>query len=150
MDHITGRLNAAGNITGALNPVYGSGASALSELEDVIISNVQNSQIIQYHAGLQKWVNVDPGNVLPFKDKELLMSKFLDIYQVTAVLIGDDLSNKIIDIHFNYPMVQLEYISITFREMTELGPAYDISIGASYPNDVNDMKCLFSYRDKRS
>lgn len=150
MDQITGRLNATGNITGALNPVYGSGASALSELDDVSINNVQNLQALQYQAGLQKWVNVDPNNLLPFIDNEFQMSKFLDVYQVMATSTGHDLSNKIIDVHFNYSMVQLKYISITYREMTEQGPVYDISIGATYSDDVNDMKCLLSFRDKRS
>lgn len=150
MDQITGRLNATGNITGALNPVYGSGASALSELDDVSINNVQNLQALQYQAGLQKWVNVDPNNLLPFIDNEFQMSKFLDVYQVMATSTGPDLSNKIIDVHFNYSMVQLKYISITYREMTEQGPVYNISIGATYSDDVNDMKCLLSFRDKRS
>lgn len=150
MDQITGSLNAAGNISGALNPVYGSGASALSELDDVQISNVQNLQLLQYQLGTDKWVNIDPARALPVNDDIYEMFKFLDNYRAAYRTVGIDFSNKIIDVHFNYPMVQLKNISITFVEETALGPAYNIQITAYYPEEVNDMKCLLTYRDKRS
>lgn len=150
MDQITGSLNAAGNISGALNPVYGSGASALSELDDVQISNVQNLQLLQYQLGTDKWVNIDPARALPVNDDIYEMFKFLDNYRAAYRTVGIDFSNKIIDVHFNYPMVQLKNISITFVEEEALGPAYNIQITAYYPEEVNDMKCLLTYRDKRS
>lgn len=150
MDQITGSLNAAGNISGALNPVYGSGASALSELDDVHISNVKNLQILQYQIGTNKWVNIDPARALPFTDDEWTMFKNADTYIAAFRTVGIDFSNKIIDVHFNYPMVQLKGIRITYVEEDELGPVYDFQIKASYSEDVNDLKCLFSYRDKRS
>lgn len=146
MDQITGRLNAVGNISGAINPIYGSGASALSELNDVRISNPQNLQILQYDIGFDKWRNVDPSRALPFTDDEYPMFKQSDNYLAVFRTVGIDFSNKIIDVHFNYPMVQLKGIKITH----ELGPVYDFQIKAYYPDDVNDLKCIFSYRDKRS
>lgn len=150
MDQITGRLNAAGSITGALNPVYGRGASSLSELDDVRISNPQNLQLLQYDIGFNKWRNVDPSRAFPLNDEVYEMFKFQDNYRAAFRSVGTDFSNKIIDIHFNYPMVQLKNISITYIEEHEFGPEYDIQITAYYPNEVNDMKCLFSFRDKRS
>lgn len=190
MEQITGRLNAAGNITGTLNGVGsggGGGATALtqltdvnisnpannqallynsdsakwvngslptgvdelSELNDVQITNVQNQQLLQYQLGIDKWINVDPSRALPLNDEVYEMFKFQDNYRAVFRSIGTDFSNKIIDIHFNYPMVQLKNISITYIEEQEFGPEYDIKITAYYPNDVNDMKCLFSFRDKR-
>lgn len=150
MDQITGRLNAVGNISGALNPVYGSGASALSELDDVRISNPQNLQLLQYQLGTDKWVNVDPSRALPFKDDEYTMFKQGDNYLAVFRTVGIDFSNKIIDVHFNYPMVQLKGVRITYVEEQELGPVYDFQIKAYYSEEVNDLKCIFSYRDKRS
>lgn len=150
MDHITGRLNATGSITGALNPVYGSGASALSELDDVRISNPQNLQILQYDISFDKWRNVNPSRALPLNDEEYSMFKFQDNYRAVFRAVGTDFSDKIIDIHFNYSMVQLKNISITYVGEEQFGPVYDIQITAYYPNEVNDMKCLFSFRDKRS
>lgn len=150
MEQITGRLNATGSITGALNPVYGRGASALSELDDVRISNPQNLQILQYHIGLNKWRNVDPSRALPFTDDEYTMFKQSDNYLAVFRTVGIDFSNKITDVHFNYSMVQLKNISITYVGEEQLGPVYDIQITAYYPNEANDMKCLFSFRDKRS
>lgn len=150
MDQITGRLNAVGNISGAINPVYGSGASALSELDDIRISNPQNLQLLQYDIGFDKWRNVDPSRALPFTDDEYTMFKQSDNYLAVFRTVGIDFSNKIIDVHFNYPMVQLKGIRITFVEEQELGPVYDFQIKAYYSDDVNDLICLFSYRDKRN
>lgn len=150
MDHITGRLNATGSITGALNPVYGRGASSLSELDDVRISNPQNLQLLQYDIGFDKWRNVDPSRALPLNDEEYSMFKFQDNYRAVFETVGIDFSNKIIDVHFNYPMVQLKNISVTYVEEQTMGAVYDIKITAYYPEEVNDLKCLFSYRDKRS
>lgn len=150
MDQITGSLNATGSITGALNPVYGRGASALSELDDVRISNPQNLQILQYDISFDKWRNVNPSRALPLNDEEYSMFKFQDKYRAAFRIVGIDFSNKIIDVHFNYPMVQLKNISITFVEEQTFGPAYDIKITAYYPEEVNDIKCTFTYRDKRS
>lgn len=150
MDHITGRLNATGSITGALNPIYGAGASALSELDDVRISNPQNLQILQYDISFDKWRNVNPSRALPLNDEEYSMFKFQDNYRAVFRAVGTDFSDKIIDIHFNYSMVQLKNISITYVGEEQFGPVYDIQITAYYPNEVNDMKCLFSFRDKRS
>lgn len=150
MDQITGRLNATGSITGALNPVYGRGASALSELDDVRILNPQNLQILQYDISFDKWRNVNPSRALPLNDEEYSMFKFQDNYRAVFRVVGTDFSNKIIDIHFNYSMVQLKNISINYVGEEQFGPVYDIQITAYYPNEVNDMKCLFSFRDKRS
>ena len=150
MEQITGRLNATGSITGALNPVYGRGASVLSELDDVRISNPQNLQILQYDNSFDKWRNVNPSRALPLNDEEYSMFKFQDKYRAVFRAVGTDFSDKIIDIHFNYSMVQLKNISKTYVGEGQFGPVYDFQITAYYPNEVNDMKCLFSFRDKRS
>lgn len=59
MDQITGRLSAAGNITGTLNGAGGGGggATSLTQLTDVNISNPSNGQGLLYNSETSKWVN---------------------------------------------------------------------------------------------
>ena len=57
MNQINGRLNAQGNITGSLNGAGGGGATALTQLTDVNISNPTNDQALVYDSESSKWVN---------------------------------------------------------------------------------------------
>lgn len=59
MDQITGSLNTTGNITGTLNSTGGGGggATALTQLTDVNISNPSNNQALLYNSESAKWVN---------------------------------------------------------------------------------------------
>lgn len=58
MSQINGRLNAQGNISGTLNGTGGGGgATALTQLTDVNISNPSNNQALVYNSESEKWVN---------------------------------------------------------------------------------------------
>lgn len=147
MGQITGRLNPIGAIQGALNPVYGGGAEALSELNDVQITNVQNNQVLKYDVGFSKWRNVSPDNAFPIWteiEADITMNETLG--GIVLVAMSGDQTNKVMDLHFNYPLVCPTVISVGYSEELDQTNFY---IGVPY-QAVNDMKVLISLRNKRS
>lgn len=131
-----------------INSVIPDGIDELSELGDVSLYNLSHNQVLQYHTGTQKWSNVSPERLLPLTDLQINMYKLGDEYQANMTISGEDLTNKIIDIHFNYAMVQL--LGITITPVENSVNEYEIFIRASYDTNVNDMKVLLTYRDVRT
>lgn len=147
MEQINGRLNPQGNISGSLNPVYGGGAEELSALDDVQILNVQNGQVLKYSVGFDKWINVSPDNAFPiWAETEADVSMNESIGGVALVTMSGDKTNKVMDLHFNYPLVCPTVISVEYDDSLDMTSFY---IGVPY-QDVNDMKVLISLRNKRS
>lgn len=147
MGQITGRLNPTGAIQGALNPVYGGGAEELSELHDVQITDIQNNQVLKYSVSFNKWVNVSPDNAFPiWQEIEADISMIESLGGIAMVSVSGDQTNKVIDLHFNYPLVCPTGVSAEYNESLDITDFY---IGVPY-QAVNDMKVLISLRNKRS
>ena len=147
MGQITGRLNPTGAIQGALNPVYGGGAEALSELNDVEITNVQNNQVLKYDIGFSKWRNISPDNAFPIWQEieaDISMNEVLGGMAIVAV--SGDQTNKVMGLSFNYPLVCPTAITVEYDDSLDLTNFY---ISVPY-QAVNDMKVLISLRNKRS
>ena len=72
-----------------------TGASFLSDLEDVLLSSLQDGQLLQYDSSIQKWVNID-------KDEVGLNESELAQYLTTNQYITQsDLSNYVTTTTFN-------------------------------------------------
>lgn len=148
MDQITGSLNATGNITGALNPVYGTGASALSELDDVDINGALVGDVLMLmnmSSGVNKW------SAYPslFISEKFFNDYELDILWVMGsgiaqISFDNDISNKVIDIHFTSPNVCPDNVRVRYDEQT-LKWWIQISIPEEYYDE--NLKCLLTLRD---
>lgn len=190
MDQITGRLNAAGNITGTLNGAGGggSGATALTQLSDVNISNPSNGQGLLYNADSAKWVNgalpsgvdelselndvdtfgVMVGDVLMFMNMGSgankwtpypalsISERFFNDYELEVLWVmqrglaqisfDNDISNKVIDLHFTAPNVCPDDVEVSYEQQTSKW-WIKIRIPSDYYDE--DLKCLLTLRDKK-
>ena len=147
MSQITGSLNSNGNITGALNPGGVGGAEELSELNDVEITNVQNAQVLRYTVSNSKWVNVSPDIAFPiWQESEVDITMDPVLGGQVIVTFSGDVTDKVLDLHFNYSMVCPNFISVDYSDLTDSTTIY---LGVPYMA-VNDMKVLISLRNKRS
>ena len=73
----------------------GTGASFLSDLEDVLLSSLQDGQLLQYDSSIQKWVNIDKDEV-GLNESELAQYLTANQYITQA-----DLSNYVTTTTFN-------------------------------------------------
>ena len=150
MDQITGRLNAAGSITGALNPVYGRGASALSELDDVDVTGALVGDVLMLMnmgSGVNKWTAYPSLFISEkfFNDYELDVLWVLN-NGLAQISFDDDISNKVIDLHFTAPNVCPDSIEVSYDQTTA---KWWLKIGIPSEYYDENLKCLLTLRDKK-
>lgn len=133
-----------------VNAPLPTGVDELSELNDVDTFGAQVSDVLMYMnmgSGDNKWTPYPARSISErfFNDYELDVLWVMNIGRA-QISFDNDVSNKVIDLHFTAPNVCPDSVEVSFDQTTSKW-----WIRITIPSDYYDesLKCLLTLRDKK-